>query len=160
MALILKPDPRLESVPEPTAFDFGLLAAKMATIVFPWMGPGIILFDIITGPSRTSRLTDWCERFRVCFNDLSQKVDGLTPEALARDEAFISAFAQATQAALKTHRPEKLDALRNAVVNVALGKEPDVDRQTIFLSLVERFTPLHILLLRFFDNLYQHRRWC
>jgi hypothetical protein len=140
--LSLKPDPRIPSGPEFTAVDFAVLAAKVGSIVFSWAGSAVTLFDIITGPSRSNRLTDWCEKFRVCFNDLGhlgQKAEGLTPEALANNEAFISAFAQATQAALKTHQQDKLEALKNAVVNVALGSEPDADRQQQFLSLVDRF---------------------
>jgi hypothetical protein len=154
--LELTPSARVEPTPERTAFDYGLSTAKVMALVFPFLGPGVSLLEILTAPSRGRRLTDWCERFRLHFNELSQKVAGLTPEALAKDEAFVSAFAQATQAALRTHQQEKLDALRNAVLNVALGREPDADRQGQFLSLVDRFTAAHLIphliLLRFFQD--------
>ena len=64
----------------------------------------------------------------------------------------MSAFAQATQAALRTHQQDQLDALRNAVLNVVRGKDADANRQGQFLSLVDRFTAAHLSLLRLFQD--------
>ncbi|HXF27840.1 MAG TPA: hypothetical protein VN610_11210, partial [Bryobacteraceae bacterium] len=69
-----------------------------------------------------------------------------------RNEQFISALLQATQAAVKTHHAEKLKALRNAVVNVAIGKDLNEDRDAVFLSVIDQFTPTHLRLLRFFQD--------
>lgn len=52
---------------------------------------------------------------------------------------------------MRTHQAEKLDALRNAVMIVALSKAPADDLQSIFLNLVDTFTPIHLKLLSFFD---------
>src|ERR1035438_9693178 len=117
--LSLNPDQSLEPAPGKTAVDYGLAIAKVASIAFPFFGAGVTLVDLVTAPLRGKRFSDWCEEIRLRLNDLSEKVDGMTPEALAKDDAFFSAFAQATQAALRTHQQEKLDALRNAVLNVA-----------------------------------------
>ena len=57
----------------------------------------------------------------------------------------MSVVLQATQAALRTHQAEKLEALRNAVLNVAAGKGPSDDMQMVFLSFIDSFrndTPL------------------
>jgi hypothetical protein len=90
-------------------------------------------------------------------------VEGLTPEKLAVSEPFISAFAHATQVALRTQQQEKLEALRNAVLNVATrATEIDEDRQTAFLSLIDRFTPAHIRILEKFRNFPtegRHDQW-
>ena len=142
----------LEPAPDAAAFDYGLAITKVASIAFPFLSPGITLFDLITTPARSKRLSDWCEELRLRFNDFSQKVEGMTPEALANSDAFISAFAQATQAAIKTHLPEKREALRNAVLNVALGKEPDEDRQQQFLALVDRFSEVHLRILKLLSD--------
>ena len=114
--LNLNPSPDLEPAPGRTAFDWGLSTAKAGTLIFPFLGPGITLFDLLTGPKRGKRMSDWCEDLRQRLNDLSRKVNGLTFEKLADSDAFVSAFAQATTAALKTHQKEKLEALRNAVL--------------------------------------------
>ena len=150
--LNLNPDPRLEPAPERTGFDYGVAVAKAGTIAFPFLGLGVTLFDLITTPLRGKRLSDWLEELRLRVNELSQRVASLTPARLAQDEAFNSAFAQAAQAVLRTHQREKLDALRNAVLNVALGKDSNADRQTQFLALVDRFTAAHLTLLRFFQD--------
>lgn len=151
--LKLSPDARLEPAPEPAAFDYGLMIAKVAALAFPHcLGPAVGFFDLLTAPARGRRMNEWCEELRLRLNELSQKVNRLTPEALAKDEAFFSAFAQATQAALRTHQQEKLAALKNAVINAALGHEPDADRQQQFVALVDRFADKHLVLLHFFKD--------
>jgi hypothetical protein len=150
--LNLNPDPRLEPAPGKTAFDYGVAVSQVQAIALPFLLPGVKLFDIVTAPLRGKRMSDWCEDLRLRLNDLSRTVEGLTPEKLATDEAFISVFAQATQAALKTHQKEKLEALRNAVLNVAVGTTLSEDLQTIFLNLVDSFTPKHLQTLTFFET--------
>jgi hypothetical protein len=140
-------DSRLAQVPEPSGFDYSLALAKIGALAFPFLGTGISLFDLVTAPLRNKRFTDWCEQLRLRLNQLSQKVDGLTPQSLATNDAFISAFAQATQAVIRTHQKEKLDALRNAVLNVAVSKAPSEDLQLMFLNLVDTFTPMHLEIL-------------
>ena len=150
--LKLTPDPRLDSAPGPTAFDYSLVIAKVAALAFPPLGGGVALFDLITAPLRGKRMSEWCEELRLRLNELSQKIDGLTPESLAGNDAFVSAFALATHAALRSHQAEKLEALRNAVINVAIGRAPSEDLQTIFLSLVDTFTPMHLRTLNLFRS--------
>jgi len=146
------PLPRLQPAPERDAFDYSVAAARVGGLVFPFLGAGATFFDLVTAPLRGKRLSSWLEELRIRLNDLSQKVAALTPESLALDDAFISAFAQATQSAVRTHQREKLDALRNAVLNVAHGKDANADRQGQFISLVDRFTAAHLKLLYFFQN--------
>jgi hypothetical protein len=68
---------------------------------------------------------------------------------------------QATQSAGRTHRKEKLEALRNAVLNIALGHKPSEDLQAIFMNLVDSFAPVHLELLRFcqHDNAHDRERF-
>ncbi len=75
-------------------------------------------------------------------------MEGFRLEDLSKNEQFVSATLQATQVALRTHSKEKLEALKSAALNVALGKEVREDLHTIFLGLVDRFAPSHITLLR------------
>lgn len=149
--LKINPDPRLEPAPDPTAFDYALAAAKAGTLAFPFLGTGVTLFDLVTAPLRGKRMHDWCEELRLRLNDLSHKVSGLTPERLAQDEAFISTFAHASQAAMRNHQTEKLDALRNAVLNMAIGNAPAADMEQFFLTLVDSFTPVHLTILAYFE---------
>jgi hypothetical protein len=72
---------------------------------------------------------------------------------LKDNEQFVSVLIEASRTAITDHRTEKREALRNVVLNVAGGttKLSD-DQQNIFLSLVDRFTPWHIRILRLFQN--------
>jgi hypothetical protein len=142
----------LEPAPEPDAWDYAIGAAKVGGLAFPFLGSGIAFFDLVTAPIRGKRATDWCERLRLGLNELSEKVAGLTPEKLAASEEFNSAFARASQAAMRTHQAEKLDTLRNAVLNVAVGNAPSVDLQTMFLNIIDTMTPLHIAVLHLIEH--------
>ena len=150
--LKLGSDQSVEPAPEATPVDYALTLAKAAAIAFPYSAAGVALVDLITAPIRGKRFSTWCEQMRLRLNDLSRKVEGLTPETLAQDEAFFSTFSRATQAALNTHHDEKLEALRNAVLNVSVGKAPSEDKQSMFLNWIERFSVLHLRILGFAED--------
>jgi len=61
------------------------------------------------------------------------------PATLGQNEAFISAVPDGSQAAVRTHYRDKLEALRNAVLNVAIGRTPDEDEQAVFFGYVVNF---------------------
>jgi hypothetical protein len=147
--LNLNPSSHIEPVPEPTAVDHFFGIAKAAVSGIPVLGsPAAELFGMITAPILGRRRDEWFEELRLRLNELSRKVEGLS-EALTED-AFVSALAQATHVALRTHQAEKLEALRNAVLNVAVGRSPSDDLQLIFLNLVDSFTPTHLQVLKQF----------
>ena len=107
---------------------------------------------LLLAPPLTQRRDAWLEDLARRLKDLEGRIDGFRFEDLASNEQFVSATVQATQAAVKTHQKEKLEALRNAVMNVALDNKPQDAHQAVFLDLVDRFTPLHLKLLRFFQD--------
>jgi glycine/serine hydroxymethyltransferase len=130
----------------------GIIDGEGRDVALPFLGSGITLFDLLTGPKRGKRMSDWCDDLRQRLNGLSRKVNSLTPEKLAASDAFVSAFAQATIAALKTLQKEKLEALRNAVLNVAVGTTLAEDLQTLFINLIDSFTPQHLLALDYLER--------
>lgn len=77
---------------------------------------------------------------------------GLNLEDLRENEQFISAVMYASQLALRTHKHEKLKALRSAVTNVARGQAPEETWQHIFLNFIDSLTELHIQILRVFQS--------
>jgi hypothetical protein len=106
----------------------------------------------LLGPPVAQRRDDWLEDLARRLRDLEGKIDGFRFDDLGKNEQFVSATLQATQAALRTHQSEKLAALRNAVMNVAVGKAPLEDLQLVFLNLVDSFTPAHLKILDFFQH--------
>ena len=107
---------------------------------------------MIAAPLLGQRRDAWFEELRAQMNELSRKVDGLTIQALAHNEQFVSATLQAIPAVLRTNQQEKREALRNVVLNVAAGNAPEQDLQSIFLNLVDEFTATHLQALRLFEN--------
>jgi hypothetical protein len=70
-------------------------------------------------------------------------------EELADDPVFADAVINATRAAQATHTQEKLEALRNGVLNSTGPGAPDADMQARFFRLIEQFTGAHLTLLLF-----------
>ena len=55
---------------------------------------------------------------------------------------------------MSTHREEKHEMLRNAVLHSALPNAPIDDERTVFLNLLDEFSVAHIQVLKAFDHLY------
>jgi hypothetical protein len=60
---------------------------------------------------------------------LEAKVEGFKVENLQHDEEFVSAVIEASRLAISTHKQEKREALRNALLNIALHRSTDEDQQ-------------------------------
>ena len=86
------------------------------------------------------------------LKELEQKVAGFDIENLKENEQFISTVISTSQVAIRNHQKEKLEALRNAVLNVALGSKLSEDQEAMFLGLVDRYTPCHLQILRLFQS--------
>lgn len=141
-------DEKNPAVPMPTAGDAAHAVAKGALSGIPYVG-GVAaeLFGIVLAPPLSKRRDAWLESLAERLKAAEAKL-----ESLGEDPAFVTTALQATQIALRTHQEEKLDALRNAVANSVSGRGPEDDTRAMFLSLVDSFTPTHLLLLKYFQN--------
>jgi hypothetical protein len=149
-------EPSREPLPsDPTAEDHRAATIKAMLGSVPLVG-GLLAEEIglLIAPPLAQRRDVWFEDLARRLRDLETKVAGFHFDDLAQNEQFVSATVQATQAALRTHQREKLDALRNAVLNVAAGREANGDRQAQFIGMVNRFTETTS---RCFDSLTIHR---
>jgi hypothetical protein len=152
----------IEPAPGPSAADWfaGIVTAGIAGLPTWWAAPAAVLFSLITAPILSSGREEWWEQVRVELNELHRRIDGLTPEALSKDEVFVAALAQATQAALRTSEPEKREALKNAVVHVAVNAviatrsgaiahiPVRCDLEIMFLNMIDNFTATHLQVLK------------
>ena len=73
-------------------------------------------------------------------------------EGNARDNELQRAVSVPEYQEVRSHQAEKLEALRNAVLNSALPNAPDDDLQLMFLNYVDSMTSWHRRLLRFFES--------
>lgn len=135
-------------MPERTAGDVVHALVKGGLSVIPIAG-GLAseLFELVLAPPLSKRRDAWLESVARRLEAVGAKVD-----SLGDDAAFVTTMLHATHIALRTHQEEKLEALRNAVVNSAIGTGPEDDIRAIFLNLVDGFTPTHLRILSFFQN--------
>jgi hypothetical protein len=113
-------------------------------------GPGVELFQFVVQPPLEKRRAEWMSEIGQRLQALEEK--GLDIEELRQRPEFISAVMQASQAALRTHTEEKLAALRNAVINVAVGQAPEETTTHLLLSFVDELTEMHLRVLRVFHS--------
>ena len=73
-------------------------------------------------------------------------------EELAQNEEFGTTVLRATNVVMSTHRKEKHDMLRNAVLNSALPDAPVDDERTVFLNFIDQLSPTHAIILKTFSQ--------
>lgn len=138
-------------LPKTTSGDIAHALAKAGLSAIPLLGGSAaeLLQYVIQSPIEKRR-EKWMTTVGAKLQELERR--GLNLEELQNNEQFISIVMHATQISLRTHKMEKLDALRNALLNVALGQAPDDILQTVFLNLIDSFTTFHLQLLKLFQE--------
>jgi hypothetical protein len=92
------------------------------------------------------------ENIASSLDKLQEQVENLTPESLSKNETFVTTFLHASQTAIRNHQQEKLEALRNAVLNAAMPNALDDDLQLMFLDAIDTLTTWHLRVLSYFDE--------
>jgi hypothetical protein len=148
-----------EELSKPTLKDIWYAIAKGTISIVPGYGATLSeLISLLAISPATKRRDKWVnEQLTEAFRLIAEKVDISTFENLTANELFLTVVLQATSIALRNHQKEKLEALRNAIVNSVLPNAPDESLQQLFLNYVDIFTPYHLVLLNFIDNPLE---WC
>ena len=126
------------------------LPERLAHVVLETAGSAIGIGPAVTlllGAPLQKRRDEWLASLAERLTKIESRF-----EDLQNDEQFITATLHASAIALRTHQAVKLEALRNAIMNVALGEAPDEVRQHLFLSWVDMFSGTHIRILSVFRN--------
>ena len=121
-------------------------------------GIGQVILSLLPGPVNSiaamlirspmdRRNDNWRIQLTKVIAYLFERMDENTFEALKHNEEFATTILHATRAAMFTHRKEKHEMLRNAVLNSALPNAPEDDERTVFLNLIEEFSVTHIFIL-------------
>ena len=141
----------LDKQPKPDIRDYAhaIVKGTISSIPIPFV-PGIAaeIFSILFTPSLLKRQDEWMSSIAQGLIQLQEKVEGFNLEDLSSNESFVTVTLQATQHALRNHQMEKLEALRNAVLNSALPNTLEDDIQLIFLGLVDTLTTWHLRILK------------
>jgi len=137
--------------------DVAHALAKAVISEVPLIGaPAAELFSLVVTPPLERRRAEWLNAIADRLKELETRMHGFKIEALKDNPLFITAVLHATIVALRNHQKEKLDALQNAVVNSARGVDIEENLQLMFLNMVDELTPLHLRVLKYFDN---PRKW-
>jgi hypothetical protein len=111
-----------------------------------------VTFVTAIGWRLEERREKWFTELAEGVEELRRRLDGLDLEALAGNDLFIDAVVTATRTVGHTHQAEKIEALRNAVLNSVASDAPDADTQAIILDLIDRFTPSHLRMVTLWDD--------
>jgi hypothetical protein len=142
-----------QEMPRKSAGDVAHALVKAGISAIPIAGaPAAEIFALIVAPPYERRRDEWIQSVGNGLKELAEKIEGFKIEELSQNETFITTVTHASQAAIRNHQKEKLDALRNAVLNAALPNPPQEDLQLMFLSFIDSFTPWHLAILKFLDN--------
>ncbi len=132
--------------------DVAHTVAKVGLSGIPWVGgPAAEIFSAIIAPPLSKRRDRWIQSIAAGLERLEKEVEGFRIEELSKNDMFITTVMQASQAAIRNHQQEKLEALRNAVLNAALPNPPEEDMQLMFLNFVDTLTSWHLRVLEFFE---------
>lgn len=121
-------------------------------------GAAAEFWSFVMAPPLERRREEWLESIAREIEQLKASVEGLTDEDLANNALFVTTVLRASQSAMLSHQGEKLDLLRNAVLNSAAANPPDDDEAMMFLAFVDAFTPWHVRILRYLDAPTEHAR--
>ncbi len=128
--------------------DLGHAITKAAISTLPIVGgPSAELFNFLIRAPAPKRIDEWLRSLHERLQAMEDKIPGLIESLPTKDE-FVTAALHATGVATRTHQEEKLEALRNAVLNVAVGTASSTDRQLMFLTWVDIFTIVHLAFLQ------------
>lgn len=144
---------QIVKTPKKTKADAAHSMVKAAFGSVPVIGAGAaeLMSSIITAPFEKRKM-EWIESIAERVKQLEEKIEGITSETLAQNDSFVTAVLEAGHIAVRTHQEEKLEALRNAVINTALPSAPSDDLQSIFINYVADLTPWHLRVLAFFSD--------
>ena len=137
--------------PSRNARDAAHSLVKVVTSAIPVVGgPAAELFAALVQPPLERRRDEWMQSVGLALEKLRQ--EGLDLDSLGNSDAFIDTVLHATHIALRNHQEEKRAALRNAIMNTAIGTTLDNMRRHMFLRYVDEFTLEHLGILALFDN--------
>lgn len=159
-SLWLMDDKHVGPPPDTTAREVALGLARAGLSLVPAVGGAAAeLLTLVVNPIIQGRRDRWLVSLAEAVDDL--RAHGIDVRTLEGNEAVVSIILNATQAAARTHEEEKLDALRNGVVNAVLGVNYDEQMSQMFIRCIDELTPLHLRLLDYYrapDEWFESRR--
>lgn len=154
---------RVKNKLRPTKRDHAYTSGKVAAAAGGTVLGGMIgvpalgavfseFYSTILKPPLTKRSAEFLISIEERLLNLEREIGGFRIQDLSQKPIFISGFMQAYQISLRNHQDEKLQALRNAVINMARPEFPEDDVYMMFINWIDAFTPWHVRILHFLDE--------
>ena len=140
-------------VPQLDNADAAHLVASTLIGLIPFAG-GADLFKFILSPSLEKRKERWMQLVVEAIRALQVRAE-FSIEGLRDNEEFTTLLIQTTQSAMNTHLKSKHQLLKTALINAALTNF-EFDTKQLYLNLLDRFTPTHIVVLHSVRGTKQH----
>jgi len=142
-----------KQLPQPTEKDVAHSFVKGTIASIPVIGGiGSELFSLIITAPLEKRKNEWMNSVADKLVEMEKAIQGFKIESLQGNDLFISIIMHASNLAIKNHQEEKIEALRNAVLHSALATNLEENTQFIFLNYIDFLTPLHLKILKYFEN--------
>jgi hypothetical protein len=147
-------DPLMQTPPKKsTAREVTEKTIEGGAGMIPLVGSAIAAaFTYAVGYAFNNRMQQWYDDVASAIQELQDREEGLDFDQLADDPVFVDAVVHATRAAQGTHQREKLDALRNGIINSIGPGAPSADEQLRFLRLIDQFSAAHLRMLTFWRD--------
>jgi hypothetical protein len=140
-------------LPKAGAGDIAHLITRAALSMVPVIGGAAAeVFGATVAPPIAKRRDELIEAMVTKLKELEARIDGLSVEKLVSNQSFMITIVQATTMVIQKGQNEKIEALKNAVLNAALPQAPEESLQLMFLDYIDTFTTWHMKILKFFDN--------
>lgn len=131
----------------------------LASAVFAgYLGPALKICEWFMAGPLQKRRDCWIQAIALRLVVMERYVKDFRWQRLQDKEEFVTIAAQASQIAMRTHQQEKLEALRSAVTNSAIGSGNDFGVESMFLQFIDRFTVEHITWLKHYHNYQKGRK--
>ena len=145
---------KLKKELEPNIYDHAHTGIKAIVSAIPIIGgSGAEIFASVVTPPIEKRRNNAIIMIYEAFEELNKKITDFNFDDLSKNEMFITTVMHASQIAIRNHQKEKLNALKNAILNSALNNvSPEEDLQLILLDLIDSCTKLHLEFLKFFSE--------
>jgi hypothetical protein len=120
-------------------------AVKGIVSSVPAIGSLVVPFiDSYIVPPATQRTYKFLEILVRELEELKSKIESVDFES----PVFQTTFMQASQIAARTHKEQKLEALRNVVLHSSIPRSLEDDVLAMFLNWIDGFTELHLSTLK------------
>lgn len=136
-----------------TSREIAERVAEAGLSAVPIVGGALaVAFEEAVGYRINKRREEWIAGLAAKVDDLLARLGGADFAHLTDDPRFVDAVVMTTRTVDHTHQEEKLEALRNAVLNSVSADAPDADTQAILLGLLDRLTASHLRFLTLWND--------